>query len=132
MKKIIFKAPAGKVTIGSENREASDLDRAMCTGVTCEDNFVDYSDFSGALDTGFMSFLFENGVLYTITTYTLLEGEEETLTDEDIEYIKNETIGQWSDGIGEGFEQNAACMFGDEEVFISPYNPDAEVETIII
>jgi hypothetical protein len=130
MKKIIFKAPAGKVTIGSENREASDLDRAMCTGVTCQEDFVEYSDYSDYLESGIMSFVFENGILYNVTTYVVIDGDN--FSDEDIEQIEGETIGQWSNGIGEGFEQNAACMFGDEKVFISPYLAGAEVETIII
>lgn len=130
MEKIIFKAPAGKVTIGSENREASDLDLIMCTGVTCQEDFVEYSDYGDYLESGIMSFVFENGILYTVTTYVVTDGDN--FSEGDIEQIKEETTGQWSDGIGEGFEQSPACMFGDEEVFISPYNPTAEVETIII
>ena len=45
-----------------------------------------------------------------------------TLIEKDLQELVKYTQGQWSDGIGEGFEQNP-CYYDseDNEVFISPW-----------
>lgn len=85
---------------------------------------------------GRMSFIFEGGQLWTITTY---ESREE-LTMEELEKLQEYTTGQWSDGIGEGFEQ-FSCHRGrimhdpyedgdiTSDVFISPWHKD-QIATI--
>lgn len=68
---------------------------------------------------GYMSFIFKEGKLWTITTY---ESPEE-LTERELNILRDYTQGQWSDGIGEGFEQEA-CYYDseDNEVYISPWS----------
>lgn len=52
---------------------------------------------------GFMSFEYdvEEGRLYTLTTYEV----SRVLREEELQILIDYTQGQWSDGIGEGFEQ---------------------------
>lgn len=117
-------------------------------GVECEDEFTEYFHdrykddpneealIKKGVKNGYMSFVYEDGTLYTITEYD----SPQELTPEELEILKNYTSGQWSDGIGEGFEQ-FSCMNGkryeregyDEEcddkeykytreVFVSPWH----------
>jgi hypothetical protein len=127
MERIIFKAKAGKVFIGEDDREATDEEKAQCNGVSCQDDFADYSEFRSKLKIGHMSFKFEEGTLFTVTEFAV----KEDLTSEEIVKLMNETQGQWSDGIGEGFEQFPCAMIGDEEVFISPWFSGQEIQTTI-
>ncbi len=127
MEKIIFKAKAGKVTIGEDDRPVTLEDLSQLSGVSCQDDFAEYSDLSRKLESGYMSFKFEDGILYTITEFEL----KEALGYDEIEKLKSETQGQWSDGIGEGFEQSGCAYIADEEVFISPWFQGQEIETFI-
>lgn len=75
------------------------------------------------LEYGFMSFVWETGKLYTITRYRATEA----LTPEELEQLKDYTVGQWSDGIGENFEQ-INCLYVDgEETYISPWHSKQKV-----
>lgn len=65
-----------------------------------------------------MSFEVVDGVLHTVTTYQY----DVELTPTEIDDLKDYTQGQWSDGIGEGFEQNSYFETDDgEELFLSPW-----------
>lgn len=110
MIKITIKAKAGETNCPS-NR-INELD-----GIDCQDNFVDYSDLADKLESGYMRFKVEGEVLHTITEY-----EANTLlSEEELIQLGEETQGQWSDGIGEGFEQRSCIEIDDEEIFISPW-----------
>ena len=62
-----------------------------------------------------MSFELIDEEIWTITKY--LSPEE--LTEEELEILGDYTQGQWSDGIGEGFEQNPIMEYEGEEVYLS-------------
>lgn len=90
-------------------------------GINCQDNFSDYfddDDFYKELSSGYMTFSYENGKLWTITEYD----SNRLLTEEELQTLADYTQGQWSDGIGEGFEQ-FPCYYdeNEEEVYISPW-----------
>lgn len=95
-------------------------------GLKCQDNFMEYFQLwetpeleeqmlDALLDIAYMHFEYNDatGQLETVTTYSsnrkLSDAEEKAL----IDY----TQGQWSDGIGEGFEQHIV----DDEFYISPW-----------
>jgi hypothetical protein len=126
MKTITFKAKSGSVCIG-DDREPTPAEMLELDGIDCQDNFAEYSDLTDKLKSGYMEFKVEDGVLYTITKYNVTE----ELTDDEIEQLKDETQGQWSDGIGEGFEQYPCSEIEGEEVFISPWYYGQTIETII-
>jgi hypothetical protein len=128
MYKIIVKGEAS-----TDYPNLSELD-----GIDCQEDFSSYfgndekSLIIKGVTSGYMSFQFENGNLYTITQYS----SNEELTLDELEILKDYTQGQWSDGIGEGFEQEP-CYFGNEydndstgdrnvymsrEVYISPWH----------
>ena len=134
-----------KITIrGTAKTEYPNLERLH--GIGCEDEFSEYfgtrekSLTDKGVCEGYMSFIYENKELWTITTY---ESPVE-LSPEELDILAKYTQGQWSDGIGEGFEQfpcmydenqtgNGDCTCGecedevycdesDDEVFISPWH----------
>jgi len=100
-------------------------------GIDCQDNFSEYFDrnfsFKNDVNGGYMRFEFKKDKLWTITEYN----SNRKLTEDELNSLKNYTTGQWSDGIGEGFEQEP-CKYVEpyedeegeetEEVFISPWN----------
>lgn len=93
-------------------------------GIDCQDDFAEYSDFSDDLESGYMSFKFEDGKLYTYTEYV----SNMKFSEEELQRLADETQGQWSDGIGEGFEQYPCCQatepYGEDnsfDIFISPW-----------
>ena len=102
-------------------------------GVDCQDDFAEYFDsdfsFKDDIESGYMYFSFENEKLWTITEYF----SNRELYNEELEILSDYTQGQWSDGIGEGFEQEP-CFYddNDEEVYISPCSTNQEVEIIQI
>lgn len=94
-------------------------------GIDCQDCFSEYFDgdesYAKDITGGYMHFEIENGKLMTITEYN----SKRELTPEELEELAEYTQGQWSDGIGEGFEQYP-CYNEDEEdeVYISPWHRD--------
>lgn len=54
----------------------------------------------GVVTGGYMEFRYENGELYTYTTHDV----SRQLTNEECKKVADYTQGQWSDGIGEGFD----------------------------
>lgn len=131
MNKIIFKAKCGNIHLLHSNEEKDfEINEDLLPkldGINSQDNFVDYSDMPDKLKSGYMHFRYENEILYTVTEYSL----KEELTSEEIEKLKEETQGQWSDGIGEGFEQFPCHYIGEYEVYISPWYRGQIIETII-
>ena len=122
MKTITYKAKAGE-------HNATDIN--ILDGIDCQDEFSEYIDeddtFYGKVENGYMSFIVEDSVLYTITKYDVIED----LTDDEIEQLKDYTQGQWSDGIGEGFEQFPCVEENGNEIFVSPWYRGQTVETIV-
>jgi hypothetical protein len=94
-------------------------------GVSAHEEFSDYfgEDEQSLIDkdvcNGYMHFEFKDNKLWTVTTY---ESDVE-LTQKEIDVLADYTQGQWSDGIGEGFEQYP-CMFTEdnEEIYISAWH----------
>jgi hypothetical protein len=52
------------------------------------------------------------------------------LTDEEIDRLLDYTQGQWSDGIGEGFEQFPCHHEGRKEIYLSPWYPMQKAKAI--
>ena len=110
-----------KITIKGESKtnykKLDELD-----GIDCQDNFSDYFDsdfsFKDNISNGYMFFKHENNKLFTYTVYY----SDRELSVDELSTLGEYTIGQWSDGIGEGFEQ-MPCYYddGDKEVYISPW-----------
>lgn len=101
-------------------------------GIDCQDCFSEYFDgdetYAKDVTGGFMHFEVDKGILMTITRYD----STRELTEQELADLAEYTQGQWSDGIGEGFEQEP-CFYTDEEfedeegeptteVFISPWD----------
>ena len=90
-------------------------------GISCQDNFADYFQksfsFYENISNGYMHFNFTDERLWTITEYF----SDRELNYEELNILLDYTKGQWSDGIGEGFEQ-FSCMQDEngKDVFISP------------
>lgn len=93
-----------------------------------QENFADYFDdttYSNDVTSGYMRFEKVGSKLFTVTIY---ESERE-LTQEELDHLLDYTTGQWSDGIGEGFEQEPYYNNEDEEIYLSPWHVD-QVATI--
>jgi len=90
-------------------------------GIDCQERFSEYFDDDSYVDAvtgGYMRFEYKDGKLWTITEYN----SNRELTQDELHDLGEYTQGQWSDGIGEGFEQEP-CMVDDngKEVYISPW-----------
>jgi hypothetical protein len=101
-------------------------------GIDCQDCFSEYFDdtsYSNDVTGGYMFFKYENGKLMTYTTYD----SNRKLTPSELENLSDYTQGQWSDGIGEGFEQYP-CGYDDngDDIYVSPwfFGQEVEVEQI--
>ena len=114
----------------TDHYDLSELD-----GIDCQEEFTEYfqgkykdreneqSLINKKVNNGYMHFSFENTNLWTITEYHC----NEKLTNDELEILSEYTQGQWSDGIGEGFEQEPCLITEDEdgeelEVYISPWS----------
>lgn len=117
-----------KVTIKALSGETNAKDLKILDGIKCGHDFVEYldEDFAAKLESGYMSFKLENGKLYTLTEYAV----KEPLTQEELDKLAKYTQGQWSDGIGESFEQFGCAEENGEEVFVSPWYRDQKLEII--
>ena len=90
-------------------------------GIDCQEKFSNYfgtdeKTFADAVTGGYLQFIFEDGKLYSVTTYD----STRELTPMELEILEDYTTGQWSDGIGEGFEQES-CYEGT--VPFNKYDP---------
>lgn len=90
-------------------------------GISDQENFAEYFDrdftFRKNIKSGYMQFAVEDDVLMTVTTYY----SDRELTKKELDKLLDYTKGQWSDGIGEGFEQNE-CHEGT--VAFNVYDPN--------
>lgn len=91
----------------------------LLDGIRCDDDFVEYNRRSDelTLKSGYMRFECIDGQLYTITEYIA----DRELTNEEMNYLEERTVGQWSDGIGESFEQFSCAEIDGEKIYISPW-----------
>lgn len=134
--KLIVKAKAGEAARweyrfceccgASDDAEVICENRETLDGIECDEVFADYiwGELSGLVEDrilsgGDMRFVWNSKfqTLEVWTTYEVtrkLTSEEETLL---IDY----TQGQWSDGIGEGFEQSEVCASDGQCWLLSPW-----------
>lgn len=111
------------ITIKGETGE-TDYDGPLkdIDGLDCQDEFSEYfnDDEQDLIDkgvhSGYMSFIYEDGKLFTITKYL----SDDHLTKAELNSLGEYTQGQWSDGIGEGFEQQEQYLNG-QEFYVSPW-----------
>jgi hypothetical protein len=123
MGKVIIKALSGDSYVG----ESEVVDRSKLNGIDCQDEFVEYmdEDFKHKLSCGYMDFRFEDGKLWTYTVYST----KEVLTTDELQELGEYTQGQWSDGIGEGFEQFPCDYEADgAEIYLSPWYHGQKLE----
>lgn len=99
-----------------------------CNYIDIQDDFVEYidDDYKDKLDSGYTHFKVDEGKLYSICVYEV----NEKLTDEELELLTDYTQGQWSDGIGEGFEQFPCRKIDNMELYISPWIPEQTCEVL--
>ena len=123
MGKVIIKALAGDSYVGDKDIK----DRSKLDGIDCQDEFVEWmhEDFKHKLSSGYMDFRFQEDKLWTYTIYST----KEILTADELTRLGEYTQGQWSDGIGEGFEQ-FPCSYEPDgaEVYLSPWYHGQKLE----
>tara|TARA_R110000772_G_scaffold45089_3_gene103446 strand:+ start:166 stop:534 length:369 start_codon:yes stop_codon:yes gene_type:complete len=93
-------------------------------GITCQERFCDYiKDNFDTLRGGYMDFRYEDGKLLTYTVYD----SDRKLTEKEEQILIDYTQGQWSDGIGEGFEQ-IPCAYDDDgrAIYVSAWRRGQE------
>lgn len=93
---------------------------AELDGIECEHEFAEFfeeTSWSDDVDGGYMDFRYENGKLWTYTEYYSFR----LLDKNELEELLDYTVGQWSDGIGEGFEQYPCYYYDNQEIYISPW-----------
>jgi len=125
-----------KIIITGDAKAFIDIDEDMVdlvgpnldqlNGIDSQNDFADCFDgkFKDEISNGYMTFQVEDHTLMTITSYD----SKRELTDEELEVLVNHTTGQWSDGIGEGFEQEPCFQIGGADVYISPWHEDQVVK----
>jgi len=89
-------------------------------GVDDQSCFTDYmSQEEEVISGGYLEFRYDEKTnqLIAETKYDITR----ELTEEEIRELVDYTQGQWSDGIGEGFEQNSVYR-GNDEYYISPWH----------
>ena len=116
MYKITVKGEA-RVHLRDHGYEGSDY--SEFDGIEDDTCFYDYmrEDRCSAIDVisgGYLKFKYEDDKLWSITEYD----SSRILTEVEMDELRLYTIGQWSDGIGEGFEQRPCNDNGD---YISPW-----------
>jgi hypothetical protein len=114
------------------NHNAKDI--TILDGVDDQSNFVEYMDeedypFVSNLGGAYMEFKVRDGKLYTITEYDIKN--DYNLTETELQQLADYTQGQWSDGIGEGFEQFPCAEEDGEEIYLSPWCRGQDVEIIV-
>ena len=113
-----------KITIKAKAGDYNPDHLDQLDGQDCQDDFTDYlhdeheSMITKGLRNGYMKFQSIDSVLWVITEYE----SDEKLTEPELDLLVDYTQGQWSDGIGEGFEQEP-CGYddNDEEIYVSPW-----------
>lgn len=127
--KIIIKAKSGNGYKDEQELTKSEL--IIFDGVKCKDKFSEYFHdkiLEENVTGGYMDFRFENGCLHTYTEYDT----SKHLTQKELEILGDYTQGQWSDGIGEGFEQFPCIFKNGNGYYISAWYPNQKIEIIQI
>ena len=104
------------------------LDRKLLNGYDSQDDFTEYmnKDMKAKVKPGsYMTFLFNEAdqKLYTVVKY--ISGK--MMSEKEMNDLAEYTQSQWSDGIGEGYEQMPITEFDGEECFLSPWHKDQEM-----
>lgn len=113
-----------------ENWYLSGAERFL-DGIECNDVFSDYfnkTSWSENVTGGYMKFeriksTVAGGLSYELETVTTYEASR-LLSPTELTQLLEYTKGQWSDGIGENFEQFPCHTVGSTEYFISPWHED--------
>lgn len=108
-------------------------DLSVVDGISCHECFSEYldsdeiGDITPDISGGYMEFKVIDNKLYVIVEYN----SKSELNEDELHDLKEYTLGQMSDGIGEGFEQQP-CSTTDEgyDIYISPYNGKIEYTII--
>lgn len=93
---------------------------SLLDGESSAIDFIDYAEekFPLFINCGYLRFKYDDGKLYSLTEYNATREPSE----EELRELEEYTVGQWSDGIGEGFEQESIDGF-----YISAWHRDQEV-----
>ena len=123
MYKVIVKGEAEASNQEGVDYKGKELEKF--DGVDCQGCFTDYMDIGrvsakDVLSGGYLDFRYEDGKLWSVTEYQ----STRVLSENELEEVKSYTQGQWSDGIGEGFEQ-FPC--NSDEDYISPWFRGQEI-----
>lgn len=91
-----------------------------------DSDFIEY--MSGPLKElfvgeSYLEFVKEGRSLYSVVVYH----SKKKLNKSQLKYLSDYTQGQWSDGIGEGFEQNPCGNVNGKELYISPWHNKQEL-----
>jgi len=124
MYKVIVKGEASAYTEDGVDYKGKELKKF--DGIDCDACFTEYMrgdrcSARDALSGGYLSFKYENDKLWSITEYD----STRILNETELEELKSYTQGQWSDGIGEGFEQQPC---NSDEDYISPWFGGQEIK----
>lgn len=94
-------------------------------GIQSYERFCDYIDDDfDTLRGGYMHFKYEDDTLYTYTVYD----SDRELTEDEEQILLDYTQGQWSDGVGEGFEQMPCAYDSDgKEIYVSAWHRGQEI-----
>jgi len=89
-------------------------------GIEIDDEFVEYAQYLSCFDKlieGYTKFEFKDNSLWAVCTYEV----KEKLTEKELKELANYTQGQWSDGIGENFEQWPCAYTHNNDIYVSPW-----------
>lgn len=89
-----------------------------------DEDFAEYfhpESLSNYFENGYLEFYVENDTLMVKVTYDIKEGLDRSVNYNIINELKEYTLGQMSDGIGEGFEQHPCMYLNGDDVYISPW-----------
>lgn len=127
---ITFRAPAGQVLIADERiRRAKTADlqaiaKQVRTGVNLAQAWSPATRYLSTLvASGMMSFEYQAGKLWTITTYLCAR----QLQPKEVQDLQTHTVYQWAEGLGYLFAQCPCMKIGLEEVYVYP---SPELETV--
>jgi len=116
-----------------DNREVTDAELQQLHGLTGDEDFVEYmpENFCPFI-TGPVYLRFEYNKrtkqLETVTTYDLTGSP----SDDMIKEVMDWTQGQWSDGIGENYEQQVAKVIGGVSFYINPWHARQEPKATLV
>jgi hypothetical protein len=125
-----------KITIkglsGSVNTDEKNYQKIIENGV-CHDDFTDYfhKEFTignkkytneqnlidKGVSDGYMYFELIDNEIWTVNVYS----SKEKLSEDELKQLGKYTQGQWSDGIGEGFEQRPIMELDGKDIYLSPW-----------